>query len=64
LDLLRSPLSLNDLKSDRVLRWWDFVAIIATTVAGIYSSRAFGALAYAKVSIAFEIYNSQMRQYC
>ena len=44
---------LKDLKSDRVLRWWDFVAITATAIASIYSSRTFGAIGVTCLGVLF-----------
>ena len=41
---------LKDLKADRVLRWWDFVAVVGVAIASLYpsfTSRAIGIAASA-----------------
>jgi hypothetical protein len=53
LGLVAVAVTLKDLKSDRVLRWWDFAAIIATAIAGIYSSRTFGAIGVTCLGVLF-----------
>ena len=44
---------LKDLKTDRVLRWWDFVAIIAITIASLYPSPLCRAIAMTCLGVLF-----------
>jgi hypothetical protein len=44
---------LKDLKTDRVLRWWDFVAIIGIAIASLYPSPATRAIAMTGLGLLF-----------
>ena len=46
---------LKDLKSDRVLRWWDFVAIISITIASFYPSPLCRAIAMTCLGLLFVV---------
>jgi len=48
-------LILRDLKSDRVLRWWDFVAIISITIASFYPSPLSRAIAMTCLGLLFVV---------
>jgi hypothetical protein len=44
---------LKDLKTDRVLRWWDFVAIIGIAIASLYPSPTSRAVAMTSLGLLF-----------
>ena len=46
---------LKDLKTDRVLRWWDFVAIIGVTIASFYPSPLSHAIAMTCLGLLFVV---------
>jgi len=46
---------LKDLKTDRVLRWWDFVAIISITIASFYPSPLCRAIAMTCLGLLFVV---------
>jgi hypothetical protein len=44
---------LKDLKTDRVLRWWDFIAILGIALAFLYPSPVFRAIAMTCLGLLF-----------
>jgi exosortase/archaeosortase family protein len=44
---------LRDLKTDRVLRWWDFVALVGAVAASLYPSQIFPAISITCLGLLF-----------